>query len=270
MFALVTDSTAYLTKAEAKQWNVLVVGMNYTDSEKNYTESYSDCNGNFDRLIGKGRWTTSHPSIDSYKTQFNKPNKKDVLCLCMSSRLSGAYSSALVAARETENKNVLVFDSLSAVGGLKLQVKRAVELRNKGLSAKEVMEILEKEKQSIKLIFSIDSMEPLRKSGRIGVVRQAVSTILDIRPILRLSDGSIVSSGLSKGRLDQIKKLIDSITNTDEIDVAYFGSPQTALRLMGGIKQKHPDAQITVSSVGPVLGIHLGLTAIGVAYREKA
>lgn len=271
MFAIVTDSTVYLSKTQAKDWGVHIVEMTYTDSKKIYTESFSDHNGSFEKFINNGKWSTSQPSIDAYKAKFEELIKKydNILCLIMSSRLSGAYSSALLAAKEVNETKIKVFDSLSTSSGLKLQVKRAVELNEQGANIDDVFNILETEKSKIRCIFSVDDMEPLRKSGRIGVVRQAISTILNIRPILMLEDGAIVTSQMSKGKQDQIKRLISSVhINAKEIDVAYFGSPDSAVKLMSGLTEKFTNAKITVSSVGPVLGIHLGLTAIGVAYRD--
>ncbi len=271
MFAVVTDSTACLTQAEANSWNTELVEMLYSDGQRVFYESFTDCNGRFDNLISRGRWTTSQPSIGAYTTVFMRLLKKydSVLCLTLSSRLSGAYSSALAAAKECGGDDrVHIFDSLSTAGGLKLQVKRACELSRAQVPMPQAVQTLEQERASVRLAFSVDSMGPLRRSGRIGVVRQAIGTVLNIRPILKLEDGAVFTSKMSKGKQDQIAKLIETVPSVaSEIEVSYFGSPESALRLMEGLKARFPRLRIGVSSIGPVLGIHLGLTALGVSCR---
>ena len=270
MFAVVTDSTAYLTRAEAERLGVEMVGMGYSDGTSDHTESFTDCNGRFDKLIGSGRWTTSQVSAATFSEVFERllVENEQVLCLTISSRLSGTHANALSAAKETGKGRVFVFDSLSAAGGLKLQVKRACALREMGISASGAMRALEAERQSVRVVFSVDSMEPLRRSGRIGMVRQAIGTVLDIRPVLALQGGAVYNHKLSRGKTDRIRKLIGCVPEgATEIDVCYFGAPESAVQLMSGLKAKLADAELSVSGIGPVLAIHLGLTALGVAFR---
>lgn len=270
MFAIVTDTTVYLSKAQAKEWNVNLVEMSFTDSNKIFYETFSDENKKIETFLNSTKWSTSQPSVSSFKNQFEELIKKydSVLCLVISSRLSGAYSSAMLAAKEVNAEKIKIFDSLSTSGGLKLQVKRAAELSKANVDINEAYSILETERDNIHSVFSVDDMEPLRKSGRIGFVRQAIGTILNIKPILMLEKGAIVTSQMAKGKSEQIKRLLNLVPlEAKEIDVAYFGSPEKAVLIMSKLTEKFNSSKITVSMVGPVLGIHLGLTAVGIAFR---
>ncbi len=97
----------------------------------------------------------------------------EVLCIVISSRLSGTFSSACAAAREVAPEHIHVLDSLSTAGGMYLLVEHARRLAECGLSLSQVAAVLESRRQGIHTAFSVDDMEALRRSGRIGLVRRS-------------------------------------------------------------------------------------------------
>jgi DegV family protein with EDD domain len=109
-----------------------------------------------------------------------------VLCIVISSRLSGAWSSAVTAAREVGSSKVAVIDSLSTAGGLYYQVVRARELADRGLSHAELADRCTEMRQSSGVAFSVENMSALRRSHRLGPLNQSVNTILNCRPVLLL------------------------------------------------------------------------------------
>ena len=273
MITITTDSSSYFKKDEALALGIKIIPINYSVDGQNYSESYSDSNGDFENLLkGKAQYTTSHPNISAYLSCFEEELQKsnEVLCITISSRLSGAYGTAHTAAKQTENGNISVFDSQLTAGGLYLLIKEAKTLVDKGLALDEIMKELPSIRDRITIVFSVDDMAPLRKSGRIGFVRMNVGTFLNIKPILLCKDGSIVSDSIARGNTELIKKLMEKMkANTAETVVSYIGDNRMATNLHYVIKETYPQATITLQKIGPVLGIHLGLKAIAVSFITK-
>ncbi len=112
-------------------------------------------------------------------------------------------------------------------------------------------------------------MEPLRRSGRLGLVRQSINTILNIKPLLICQDGAIVSDGIVRGKMEQIRSLVKKVPDTAcRITVQYIGDQQVARSVKDTLAKSFPAEQIELRQAGPVLQIHLGLGAVGVAWLE--
>ena len=228
MIAIVTDSTAYFSKQETGQLNLTVVPITYTVAGQLYNETYSDCNGDFERLIRQntGNLKTSATGLAVYLSTFEELVEKgqEVLCITISSRLSGTYSSASLAAAQLGRGTIRVIDSLSTAGGLYLLVKKATELAAQGADFSELCEKILELRGKISTAFSVDDMEPLRRSGRLGLVRLSVGTILNIKPILVCVDGAVVSDGTARGRSELIKRLLEKVPpDAEEIVINYIG-----------------------------------------------
>ena len=112
-----------------------------------------------------------------------------------------------------------------------LLCRRALELSKTVSSLHELAERMQQERAKTGVVFSLDSMDALRRSGRIGIVRQSVSTILNIRPVLRCQDGAVIS--------------------------------------LVHLRERFPKAQIAAHGVGPILSHHLGRGAIGISWMEE-
>ena len=271
MIAIVTDSTSYMTKLTAQAFNVRVVPMNYTVASLQFKESCIDNNGNFEDLIfiNTGLCKTAHVSISDFLTVFKDLTDKgyDVLCILISSKLSGTYSSACVAAREINPNKITVIDSLTTAGGLFFLIKKAVELVNKDIPLYQIAAMVEEAKNSIEIVFSVDDMSFLRLSGRLGIVPKSIGTILNNRPILFCRDGAIISNGVARGRKEQIKEIADLISsNAKEAIIHYLDDTNYIGALSDAIMKRLPHIKLNINKIGPVLGIHLGPGVIGVSW----
>ena len=271
MITIVTDSSSYFKKDEAQELGIRVIPNNYCVDGRGYNESFSDRNGDFESLL-KGKGTTSHPNISAFLSCFEEEIRKgnEVLCITISSRLSGAYGTAHMAAKQTGSNGIAVFDSLFTAGGLYLLVKEAKKLIEKGITLEEILKELPTIRDRIAIVFSVDDMTPLRKSGRIGFVRMSVGTFLNIKPILLCKDGSVVSEGVARGNAEIIKSFIAKISaDTQKTVISYLGDNGLATNLYHIIKKTFPHIAITLQKAGPVLGIHLGRKVIAVSFINQ-
>jgi len=271
MIAIVTDSSAYFTKDEAVKLGITVVPIQYTVNGQSYMESYSDKNGDFETIL-KGKATTSQPKAGAFLSCFEEEitKKNQVLCITISSRLSGTYSAAYMAAKRVESDDIVVFDSHLTAGGLYLLIIEAKKLIDKGLSLGEIIKQLPAIRDRITIAFTVDDLSPLRKSGRLNYVRMSVSTILNIKPILLCKDGVVVFDSLAHGSIDIIKKLTAKVTgNVTDIVVNYLQNQSIAANLYNILCSKYPDVNIKLRKLGPILGIHLGLQVAAVSFLSK-
>ena len=273
MITIVTDSTAYMTKKVAQKLGVRVVPVNYSVNEKRLYESYSDHNGDYISLISNANdLKTAQASVTTFSNVFEEliANGFQILCIVMSSRLSGMYSSASIAAREVDSENISVVDSLTTAGGMELLAKKSREFIDNGLSLWELTAAIEKERDKVGIVFSVDDMESLRRSGRVGKVRHSMGTILNLKPILICENGAVISCDIARGMTDQIRKLTEQIPeNAHEVIIHYISEQELAVSLFYSIRKRFPLIKIKLAVVGPVLGIHLGLGVVAAAWITK-
>jgi DegV family protein with EDD domain len=268
------DSAAGISRQEAEELGAHYVPMTYTFGQKQYAERYLGENGRFEPYIDSEdlQRKTSQASLNAFIKAYEKQmaKGKQVLCITISSRLSGTYANAVMAAQEVNADMIKVLDSRNCAGGIYFLIVRAKQLIKEGKSIDEILEILIEERKNIHNVFTVNDMTNLRNSGRLGVVRQSVSTILNLRPILYLQQGSIYSDGTARGSNEQIKKLVDSVDPGVKYVVIHSHTEnpyQAQLQNMLRVKLGN-DITVRVVSLGPVLTIHLGLTYLGVCWME--
>ena len=270
MIRIITDSTSYFKQAEAEEYGIKVLPITYKSGNYIYLESYSGSDKDIDNLLRSGYgYSTSHPDEAVFSNAFQNElmQGNQVLCMPISSRLSLAYKAAMDAAIKLDNSNIAVFDSLQTAGGLHLLVKHAKIMANEGSTLSEIYMALPKLNSRISTFFSVNDMFSLRKSGRIGIVRMNVSTIMNLRPILALRDGTIVSEEMARGTMDVIRKLSDRMPdNTKEAVINYIENTDTAIGVYNALKTKAPYLPIRLRKAGPVLAIHVGLGFVSVSY----
>lgn len=193
MIAIVTDSTAYLTHEEAARLGVVVVPMSYSleggasISEGNIEEN-DDCEQMVKRYMGTIH--TSQAALSAFHATFSRLRRAgfEVLCLPMSSHLSGTCANAVLAARELGGP-IRVVDSLSTCAGLYLLIRRACAMVQAGESLEKVEAEMIALREKGRTYFSVDDMTPLRRSGRLGNVKSSISTILNFKPLLAVREG---------------------------------------------------------------------------------
>ena len=271
MIVIVTDSSAALTREDATRLGATLVPMSYSMAGHSlFLESYSGENGAFEQLIASDptQNRTSQATLSAFLSTFEEiiSEGNQVLCLTISSRLSGTYGNALMAAREFGAQNVEVVDSRIAGGGIYLLAREARRMIDAGLGLGEVAQALRKLRAKVSNVFSVDDMAPLRRSGRLGLVRMGVSTMLNIRPMLTCSDGAVVSYGVVRGRVEQRRALLQKVPDrVKTIIIQHLGAEARVAELVEALKGRD---EVIVRSFGPVLGIHLGAGAIGIAWIE--
>lgn len=273
MFDIITDSTAYFTREQARQLDITVIPMTFTIGDRRYAEGYSGEQKHHIADIEKNAalCKTSQPNIKVISDAYKRSVKlgKKTLFLTISSRLSGTYNSAVLAAAEFDRDKIVVFDSLSVAASLKMQVERAAALKAEGKSLEQTVEVLEKERDNIKVLFSASDMDALRRSGRVGLVKQSISNILNLVPLLKLSDGKIESITGARGIYNFLKKVKEQLPQNLKSAVL-MAFDQSALKIMEEYLQRNYKSVKHIEHLKPgaVLAVHLGVKSFGIAWSE--
>lgn len=222
--------------------------------------------------------TTSQATPDAFSRVFARVSAEghSAVVLTLSSKLSGTCQSAMIAAIEYEN--IYVVDTGTVAIGSGILTQLALTLAAEGLEAKEIAARLEEEKKNIRVIAMVDTLEYLKKGGRISPAVALAGGILNIKPVLSVKDGEIVMLGKARGSRQGNNLLIQQIQMTGGIDftkpllMGYTGL--TDAYLLKYIEDsRHLWAQGTedlpYTMIGSVIGTHAGPGAIAAAFFVK-
>lgn len=278
--AIVTDSTCNLTDEVAKAHGITVVPLNVHFGESVFADQIEITTDEFMEKMAATTAlpTTSQPSVgmfeNAYQAAASEQGVTDIVCLSISSKLSGTFQSASIAGQNlADSLNVEVVDTFSAAYGLGLQVLHAAELADQGKSAKEIAETLRNEINRYHLVFFVETLDHLRRGGRIGKAAQMVGTLLQLKPLLRVDEGMIVPFERTRTRSRAIKALVDFVAEAgpvEELGILYNTTPDEAQKLADTLAQYTPGKQPVLSKLSPVIAAHIGPDVLGVAVKEQA
>ncbi len=187
----------------------------------------------------------------------------------LSSKLSGTFESAVVAAR-TSPISVTVCDSLSIGLGLGFPVINAARAAQSGASVAHVLEVVEKGIASSKVFFYVDSLEYLRRGGRISATSALLGTALSVKPIMTVVDGEVVVKEKVRTQakaLTELVRLAVSCARDYEpalIGLQYFGDRRLVDQCALRVAEELPGIELLISEVSPVIGVHAGPGLVGV------
>jgi DegV family protein with EDD domain len=198
------------------------------------------------------------------------------ICMTLSSKLSGCFQSAMVAASEYEDC-IRVVDSENACVGERLLLELAVNLRQEGKTLDEIVDTLEVEKKKIRLIALLDTLEYLKKGGRISSATAFVGSVLSIKPVIAIEDGEVKMLGKARGSKNGNNILTELVAKEGGIQfdkpycLAYSGLSDKMLQKYvkdhEELYKDHCKAEdLPVSSIGSAIGTHIGPGGIAVAF----
>ena len=274
--AIVADTTAYLPADLIERHGIHLVSLyvNWEDASEREADM-----PNFDdfyrRLRGADRLpTTSQPSIGDFLAVYEPlvDQGLEVVSVHISGGISGTVESARQAKEQLAERKavdrVTVIDSERACGGLGLMALAGAKVAQAGGSLAEVVERVEVTRADLKMWFAVDTLEYLRRGGRIGAASAWLGSALKIKPILTL-DKDITPIERVRTGAKAVRRLIDYAEqrHTDGADgwvVQHIQAPEEAQRLIDATREIMGRDPVFVSEVGPVIGAHVGPGLLGV------
>ena len=269
---IVTDSTAYLTRELSIEKNIKVVPLSVNFEGNVKDEGYpGDFEEFFERLkVSESFPTTSQPSIGSFAKVFEEAllEEKEIIAIVISDKLSGTFNSASAAAQMVAPDKISVIDSETAASNLSILVQRAKELSDSGKSRLEIVDIINEEKKKMGINITVDTLDYLKKGGRLSNTQAFIGSVLNIKPIIGLVNGKLEPIGKARGKKKAIAMMIDNVPEeVEKISICHIFNDEEAKEVMDILKEKHPNSKITIDVLGPVVGSHLGPKTIGICFK---
>jgi len=276
---IIVDSTADLMPEYKSRVHVVPLTVHFGEEE--YMDGVTiDHKTFYEKLVESDVLpSTSQATPDAFVKEFEKAKAtgEAAVVITLASRFSGTYQSAMIAASEYEN--IYVVDSASAAMGSGILVELAFRMLDEGKSAEQIAKALEAEKEKIVIVALVDTLEYLKKGGRISKAVAFAGGVLNIKPVLSVTDGQIHMLGKARGSKMGNNLLVQEIDKAGGIDfdkpvlLGYSGLSDALLKKYiedsrhiweGNLKE------VRYTTVGSVIGTHVGPGAVVVAFFKNA
>lgn len=269
---IITDTTSYITKEFAEKHDISVVKLNYTFDGVTFSEGFpGEFDGFFNKLANTKLFpTTSQPSTGEFMEEFTKALKKgyeSIIVILLSSKLSGTYSNAMLAKNMLGDERITIIDSEQAASNLKFLVEDALNMVKSGKTREEIVEYIESKKKNMSIYLTVDTLEYLKRGGRLSGVQSAIGDVLNIKPIIMLKDGELRLLEKVRGKSKAISNIVDRIPdNVSRISICHILNELEAQKLEETIKLRFDNVDISIDELGPVIGCHIGPKSIGICF----
>ena len=276
---IITDSSADFDRATAKRRQVEIISMAVQFGNASFLDGKTITNDVFYTLLKEGREnpTTSQPTPAELLRVFEeaKAAGDQVVAVLISSVLSGTVQSAQIAKGMCEYEDIYIVDSLSATAGIQILVNLACKLRDSGLPAPGIAQELERLKGRIRIFAVLDTLEYLRRSGRLSGFQAGLGAMTKLKPVITVRDGAVSIAAKAFGTSAAVKQLQKFLLQypVDDAYPSYFlytdDKEREELLLPALREQGKLPLRLHYSSVGPTIGTHIGPGALGMAYIER-
>lgn len=277
MFKIVTDSAANFTQEEATNLGITVLPLSIIFGTREYRDGVDISYDEFYHLLetSPDHPQTSQINPSAFETLFAQAKEKNesLFVITLSSALSGTYNSALIAKENGKYDNVCIYDSLGATVMEKMLVLTA--LQNADKSEKDLISLLNDVRARMKLYAVVDTLEYLHKGGRLRKSVAFVGKIIDLKPVITVSEkGSVEMCGKaigSKRAIRTIRQLVleDTIDPAYPVFYIYSKTKDKCQNLAESIHPDHAEYIKNASNLCSVIGVHIGPGAAGICYIAK-
>ena len=277
---IVTDSSSDLTDQEVQTHGIEVVPLSIRFGAEEF-EDRTDLTVEafYEKLaVSSALPETAAPAPGKFEAAFRRQQAagaEAVVCINLASDLSATMQSAQNAAKATAGDlDVRVVDSHSITSGLGTQVLLAAEAAAQGASADEVVALVEALAARTHVLGALDTLDNLKKGGRIGGAAALLGSLLSIKPVIDISTGKVEEAGKARTRKKALGVLRDKVAEAGQIEhlcVTHGLAPESELEEMLDLLDPiYPRSTIRVGHIGPVIGTHGGPRVMGVTWLSPA
>ena len=271
---LVADSSCGLPRGIAEQYGIEIVPIDLIIDDvprSNYTT-----NELIDGLTANRRVTTSRPSPERFVQAYESLMEQgctSIVVATLSSKLSGTYESALLS-RELVDLDIQVVDTRTVGLGFGFAVLDAAR-SSQAHSLEQVADLIRRQSEQAKVYFYLDSLEFLRRGGRIGAASAFIGTALSVKPILQIAQGAVMPFAKVRTESKALDRLVDAALSSQansrnpRFGVEHLGASDRADYCAEKLRLAHPDAEIILSEVSAVIGAHAGPGLVAVSASDN-
>ncbi|HET6953364.1 MAG TPA: DegV family protein [Acidimicrobiales bacterium] len=273
---IVTDSSADLPADEVAELGIEVVPLSIRFGQQEYTDGVDLSVSEFyDKLAASADLPeTAAPSPGAFEAAFRRQIEAGadaIVCINLSSGLSATMQSAQNAAKALEGEaDIHVVDSRSITSGLGTQVREAAVAAAGGAAATDVVALVESLAARTHVFGALDTLDNLKKGGRIGSAQALLGSLLSIKPLLDISSGEVAEAGRARTRRKALEWLRDKVfaqPRVEHLCIAHGMAPDldTMLDLLA---PRYPADEISVGLIGPTIGTHGGPRVMGLTWVD--
>lgn len=271
---IVTDSSCDLSDSDIERFGIGIVPLSirfgsdeYIDREQLSVEQF------YSTMASTGLLPeTAAPSPGRFEQEFRAAvaaGATSVVCINLSGELSATVQSARNAASAMEGElDVRVIDSLSLTGGLGTMVLEAASAASNGASADEVESLVRAMIPRTEIYGALDTLENLKKGGRIGSAKALVGSMLSVKPLIHIADGAVEEAGKQRTRRRALEWMRDQLyrePHVEKLSILHGEAPDIE-EFLTMIEDRYPRDQIRLGKIGAVIGTHGGPGVIGMCY----
>lgn len=279
-FVIVSDSTVDLPKEYLQAKQVPIISLSYIMDGVTYEEMDGLSHKEFFEKLRTGSLPTTSQINPEQAREALEPlvkEGKDILYIGFSSGLSGSYNSVRMAAEDLKEEypdiNIITIDSLCACMGEGLLLYKALELKERGMSMKEIVEWVEANKLHICHNVTVDDLNHLHRGGRISRTTAVVGSMIKIKPIIHMSDeGKLVVIGKERGRKKSLISIVDRMEkqmqgyDNDIVMITHGDCIEDAEFVKKQVEERFGIHNVMINGIGSVIGSHTGAGVVAVFF----
>jgi DegV family protein with EDD domain len=271
---IVTDSSCDLTIAQTDELGVGVVPLTVRFGAEEFVDRTELTPDDFYKRMAAADDLpqTAAPAPGAFEAAFRAAaddGADAVVCINLSAGLSATMQSAQTAAKAFDGTDVRVLDSKSVTLGLGSMVLWAAQAARDGMGVDEIVAGVESQVQRQKIWGVLDTLENLKKGGRIGGAKALLAGVLSIKPAISIHDGTVSEAGKPRTRGKALQWLADRLLAEPAVEklCVVHGYAPDADQFLDLIAARYPRSELTVGTIGPIIGAHGGPRVIGVTYQ---
>ena len=273
---IVTDSACDLPEALCESLGIEVVPLTIRFGEREYVDRKELSTEAFWRELDAASVLpeTAAPSVGAFEETFRNladDGADGIVCVNLSASLSATMQSAQVAAKALDGQiPIAVVDSKSASMGIGNLAMYAARRAGNGAGVAEIVSEIEERRGRQHVYAALDTLEYLRKGGRIGGAQALLGSMLSIKPVIKVIDGAVEEGGKVRTRSKALRFLVDQVPDgLESISVLHAMAPDVD-EFLALLEPKVPGAEVTVGTIGPVIGVHVGPRTMGIGFIHRS
>ncbi len=281
---ILSDSGCDLPEEILKKYDITCLPIIVLRDEEEYLDRVNiDPKKVYDDMRNGKFYTTAQIPANIFNEKFREYAEKDesVIYIAFSSGLSGTYQTSMfvkdIIVEEYPNFDLDIVDTKAASGGFGLIVLQAAKLAKEGKSKEEILRSIEKSKESIQHIFTVDDIEYLFRGGRVSRSQAFVGGLLNIKPILHVEDGKLIPLEKVRGRNKSFKAILNIIEKRSKnvdlkkqtICITHGDDLESALKLKKMIEEKFGVSDFLINTIGASIGAHSGPGTLAVFFFDQ-
>ncbi|MTH55050.1 DegV family EDD domain-containing protein [Bacillus mangrovi] len=274
--AILTDSTAYIPKELLNELDIHLIPLSVIFGSETYQEELELSAADFYAEVRSRNQlpTTSQPPVGKFLDMFEEFSRQydAVICIHLSSGISGTYNGSITAGNMAEGIKVYSFDSEISCMVQGFYVIEAAEMARDGKSPDEIMKRLDEMKKSVRAYFMVDDLSNLQRGGRLNGAQALIGSLLQVKPLLHFENKVIVPFEKIRTRKRAVNRIYDLFEEDAKLGlpmraaVIHGNRPEEAEEIKVELEAKYPHVTFYLSYFGAVIGTHLGEGALGLGW----